>query len=418
MKTRSLFILSFLLVGMSVYSQKKELRDASKLIKQGSFTEAISTLKTLEGTIESADEDIQAEYYLNLGRAYAGKPNMSAEEASKSAKAFEKLKTLNSKHARGLEGELSSLRIKIFNSAVGDQNAGNYQSAADKLLASYTLSPQDTSDLYYAAINLVNAKNYSQAIGHFEKLLDLNYQGVTKLYTATHKDTGEIERFEDKADRDLLLKTGQYIKPTEEVSASKRADIISSLGILYIDQDNLDKAKTLIAEARAVSPNDISLVQAEATIALKLNDMKKYNELMQQVVASDPDNHELYFNLGVSAANMKDFDNAQKYYLKALEIEPNYYNANINYALLIIEKGDELVEEMNSLGMSAADNKKYDQLQEQLYGLYRESIPYFKKATEIKKDDVELKRTLMNIYTILGDDAEAKKIRETLQGDQ
>ena len=202
------------------------------------------------------------------------------------------------------------------------------------------------------------------------------------------------------------------------MSASIRADIISSLGILYIDQDNLDKAKTLIAEARAVSPNDISLVQAEATIALKLNDMKKYNELMQQVVASDPDNHELYFNLGVSADNMKDFDNAQKYYLKALEIEPNYYNANINYALLIIEKGDELVEEMNSLGMSAADNKKYDQLQEQLYGLYRESIPYFKKATEIKKDDVELKRTLMNIYTILGDDAEAKKIRETLQGDQ
>lgn len=403
---------------MSVYSQKKELREASKLIKQGSFTEAIATLKTLEGTIESTDADTQAEYYLNLGRAYAGNTNITAADAAKSAEAFEKLRSLNSKHARGLDDELFTLRVKIVNSAVADQNSGKHQSAADKLFASYTLSPRDTSDLYYAAINLVNAKNYSQAINYFEKLLDMNYEGVTKLYTATNKETGEIERYENKADRDLLIKTGQFIKPTEEVSSSKRADIISSLGILYIDQDNLDKATSLIAQARAASPNDISLVQAEAAIALKMNDMKKYNELMQQVVANDPDNYELYFNLGVSASNMNDFDNAQKYYLKALEIEPNYYNANINYALLIIEKGDQLVEQMNSLGMSAADNKKYDQLQEELYGLYSEAIPYFKKATEIKKDDVELKRTLMNIYTILGNDEEAKKIRETLQGDQ
>src|SRR5690606_34936953 len=102
----------------------------------------------------------------------------------------------------------------------------------------------------------------------------MNYEGVTKLYTATNKETGEIERYENKADRDLLIKTGQFIKPTEEVSSSKRADIISSLGILYIDQDNLDKATSLIAQARAASPNDISLVQAEAAIALKMNDMK------------------------------------------------------------------------------------------------------------------------------------------------
>src|SRR5690606_5062894 len=156
--------------------------------------------------------------------------------------------------------------------------------------------------------------------------------GNTVTYTAVDKSTGEEEKFSSKEDRDLLLKTGQYTKPAQ-ITSSKRGDVISSLGILYIEQKKLDKAKALIEEARRIAPNDISLIQADAEITYKLGDMERYDELMQEVVAADPNNPVLYYNLGVSAANIKNFDKAEEYYKMALSLDPDYYDANINIAV-------------------------------------------------------------------------------------
>jgi len=418
MKRKSILILSALLIGLTGYTQKKELRDAAKLIKQGSFTQAKATLASIEALMGSADADTQAEYYLYLSQAYSGPATLTSEDISKSAEAINKLRSFsNSKFTKEIDSELYNLRVKIVNSAVADQNSGNHQSAADKLYASYMISPKDTSDLYYAAINSVSAKNYDQAVSYFEKLHELGFVGNTVTYTAVDKSTGEEEKFSSKEDRDLLLKTGQYTKPAQ-ITSSKRGDVISSLGILYIEQKKLDKAKALIEEARRIAPNDISLIQADAEITYKLGDMERYDELMQEVVAADPNNPVLYYNLGVSAANIKSFDKAEEYYKMALSLDPDYYDANINLAVLISDKAESIIDEMNSLGMSAADNKKYEALQVKLHGVYEQAIPYLEKAVELRPNNVDVLRSLMNIHSVLGNDEKAKMIKAKIESGQ
>lgn len=418
MKKTLLFIL---LASISVigYSQKKEINTAGKQIKQGSFADAKATLLSVESLIGGADTALQAEYYFVKGQAFAGLGN-AQENLIESANAFKKVLEIekasgSNKFSKQADDEILDLRVKLVNTAIADQNAERYQAAADKLYASYTISPKDTSDLFFAANNAVNAHNYKQAAEYYQTLLDLGYVGSTKQYVAVSKATGEELVTTDKLERDLLVKTGEYIKPSERITASRRADIIRNLGVIYIDQDKIDEATSLIAEARKENPKDISLINAEAQIALKMNDMVKYNRLMQQIVESDSDNPELFFNLGVSSASIGDIAKAEEYYKKSLEINPDYYNSALNLAVLLaMDKTKPLVEEMNGLGMSAADNKRYDALVKERNILYQASVPYFEKAISIRPGETELIRTLMNIHSVLGNDAEANKLKAKL----
>ena len=75
----------------------------------------------------------------------------------------------------------------------------------------------------------------------------------------------------------------------------------------------------------------------------------------------------------------------------------------------------ELVEKMNSLGNSRADNIKYEQLQMQREGLFLEAVPVLENLTEIDPSNVEALTTLKNIFGTIGDAANFKKMKEKLE---
>ena len=52
-----------------------------------------------------------------------------------------------------------------------------------------------------------------------------------------------------------------------------------------------------------------------------------------------------------------------EFYKKALELKPDYPSAQVNLGALILRDEMKIVDEMNSLGMSKADSKKYDALE-------------------------------------------------------
>src|SRR5690606_29844403 len=288
-----------------------------------------------------------------------------------------------------------------------------YAKAAEKLTLSYKVS-QDPSDLFFAAGNQVNAKNYDEALTLYQKLLDLGYTGETKEYVATHKETGEVVPFESENMRNIHVKSGEYIKPQVRTTASRKGEILKNMTLIYIQEGKTDEAKELMASARKENPNDVNLMRAEADMSYNMGDMRRYNELMNQIVATDPDNPEIHFNLGVASAELGEAEKAEKYYKKALELRPDYKGALINLAVLKLSKERDLVEQMNSLGTTRADNLRYDELKKQLEGIYREAIPYLENARNIDQKNVEITRTLMNIYGQLGEEAKQKELKARL----
>jgi tetratricopeptide (TPR) repeat protein len=171
--------------------------------------------------------------------------------------------------------------------------------------------------------------------------------------------------------------------------------------LIYINQGEDEKAVALMARARAANPDDVNLMRSEADLAYKMGDLEKYRQVMEEVVTTDPNNPELFYNLGVSAMQVGENDRAKTYYARALELDPSYSFAQINMASLILQDERSIVEEMNNLGTSAADNRRYDELKEERKNMYREALPYLEGASQTVPDNIDVLRTLMNIYSQL-----------------
>jgi tetratricopeptide (TPR) repeat protein len=209
--------------------------------------------------------------------------------------------------------------------------------------------------------------------------------------------------------------SGQYTNPDERMAPSVKGDILRNIAIIYTSKGEREKAMKVMADARKENPGDASLMRAEADMAYQAGDMQKYNKLMDEIIATDPTNPELYYNLGVGYAKNGENDKAIEKYKKALSLDPDYAAAQINIAATMLGKEGAIVEEMNNLGTSTADNKRYDELKDKRKQLYLETIPYLESAVKLRPDNIELVRTLMNIYSQVGEDAKQAEMKAKLQ---
>ncbi len=404
---------AFIGISAFTFAQDKEIKKAQKAIKKGDFTEAMQYVNEAESLIAGADNDTKTEFYLAKAETILGTAGNDSAKLQNAADAFMMAQKSNVENKMAAEMDLvgQKTRAGLVNSAIVDQNAQNYKDAATKLYTSYMVSKKDTSDLYFAAGNAVNAKDYKTAIDYYKTLYDVGYTGSTKEFVATNKETGEVEKFDSKDQRDIMVKTGEFIKPEARNAESKRGEILRNMTLIYIEQGDNEKATSLMADARKENPKDMGLLRADADMAYKLGNLDKYNKLMEEVVASDPENSELYYNLGVGSAGIGMKDKAMGYYKKALELNPTYTSAQINIAALMLAAEKDLVDKMNALGTSSADNKKYEEYKKEREQLYRDAIPYLESAIQSKPDNLQVAKTLANIYSQIGEDAKAKEMK-------
>lgn len=413
MKTRIL-ITGLAFVSAISFAQKKEIKKAEKAIKSNEYSEALTYLNEAEPMLGAADDEMKAQFYAARGEALLGSGGTDYSKLKGAADAFSQALKLAPNMEAQLSVSLQNLRAGLINGAIKDQNAGQYKMATDKLYTSYLVS-RDASDLYFAASNAVNGKDYETALKYYQMALDAGYTGETEEFVATDKETGEVIAFENENIRNIAIKTGEYIKPEKRVTESKKGEILRNMTLIYIEQGDNEKAMELMKDARAASPDDVYLMRADADMSYKMGDIARYNELMGKIVASDPENPEIYFNLGVGSAEIGNNEKAIEYYEKALELNPDYESALINMAVLKLSAEDKLVEEMNNLGNSRADNQKYDELKQQRKDIYISTKPYLEKALELNPNNPDVVRTLMNIYGQLAEDAKYQEMKAKLE---
>ncbi len=401
---KQLMLVIALMATTIVIGQKKELRKAQKALESLNYTETLNLLNQAEVKFAEMDKDQVVQFYLMKTEALIGSGEAVSDNNLTNA-----VEALSQAKSRGLSGEaqeranriIGTLRGVFVNKAIEAQNNEKYAQAADLLTQGYTLSPVDTSFLYYAAGNLVNGQLFDQALEKYTQLLDMGYTGIREEFYAVSKASGEEVLFESRAQREEGMKFGLYEQPRDVKTESVESDLLQKVTLIYINQGEDEKAVALMARARAANPNDVNLMRSEADLAYKMGDMVKYREVMEEVVTTDPNNPELFYNLGVSAMQVGESDRAKTYYARALELDPSYSFAQINMASLILQDERSIVEEMNNLGTSAADNRRYDELKEERKEMYREALPYLEGASQTVPDNIDVLRTLMNIYSQL-----------------
>ncbi|MGI9560432.1 MAG: tetratricopeptide repeat protein [Flavobacteriaceae bacterium] len=404
-------ILGFVMIFVgSISAQKKELRNAGKALDKGNFEKATMALNTAEAFLESMDDKQKSEFHLLKSKLYFNGGAANLEDTVMAIEAFEKVSNPN--NAQSKEKHLVNLINHLVNKGSDFVEKNDYSSASDCFSNAYRISKKDTIYLYYAASSSVNAKEYDKSLTMYKELKSLNFTGIEKQYFALNIITNMEEAFDNKLLRDASVQAKTHSNPTEKKSKSRYPEIIKNMALIYNQMGDTEKALGAMLEARAENPDDLNLILTEANVYYAMGNIDKFKSLLEYATELDSENPELQYNLGVIAAEANDVENAKKYYTRAIELNPKYVNAYINLAALILGQEESIIDEMNNLGTSAADDRRYDELRLERKELYFEAIPYLEQAIDIDSNNFQAARTLSNIYSATGDDAKAKEYRD------
>ena len=412
MKTYYSLILA-LVVAFSVTAQKKELKAAQKLVDAASYDDAYTFLTENSDLLGSAEPKYASQYHYLIGTTLQAKKEfLSVVEAFDKVKSIEKEAGLN-KYTQLIKNNNARLVADVVNQAVSFNTAANYKDAGELLYLAYELDNENLDYLYYAASSAVNAGAFKKALPYYLTLKDKNYTGVVTKYYATEVATGE-ESEVDETTFNIYKKSKEFTNLREGLSESRLPEIVKNIALIHVSNGDNEAAMTSIKDARKLSPKDVGLILTEADLYIKLGDESRFAMLMEEAIAQDPDNAILYYNLGVVNGNEGKREKAIGYYKKAIELDPSYEASYLNLSSIILEGESDIVEQMNSLGTSAADNRKYDQLKSQRQGLFLEAVPYLEQLVNINPKNKEAITTLKNIFGTIGDTANFKKYRDML----
>ena len=404
-----------LLIGVTAFAQKDELKLAEKAIKKGDYAAAFTEVGKLEGMVSGMDDKTLAKYYYLRGETYAGmaKTDPSKENYAESAEAFNSLfevekESGTDKYTSLAQPTLNTMVSEVSAAGVKDYQDKNYSAAKSELYQVYTMSPIDTVFLEYAANAAYLDKDYDLALEYFTELKDIGYTGITKEFTAVNKETGQREDMGSQTQMDLMVKSGSYVDPKVNVTESKTPTIIKNIAFVHVEMGDTEKAIEAVQDARKVDPTDVNLILTEANLQIKLENKDEFAKLMNEAIELDPKNPALFFNLGVISAEQGDIEKAKEYYNKAIELDPEYVDAYINLGSAMLDADRALVEEMNQ---NLNNFDKYDEVKARQVELYKEVIPVYEKAYDLNPDDLDTIRTLMSLYENTGMDAKFQEMR-------
>jgi len=400
-----------LLMGTFSFAQKKELKTAEKAIKNSNFAEAKSALSTVSPMLSSLDSKLKDKYYyLNAQALYANGSGSSADIDS----ALENLASIQTSTPGATE-----LKQSMVNSflSVGNESyeSKDFAKASDNFEKAYRVSTKDTLYLYYASSMSVSVQDYDRSLKLYNELKDLGFTGITTEFAALNLESGEVDPFQDENLRDISVKAGTHSTPTTKKTESKRGEIVKNIALIYVNKGENEKAIAAMKDARDAYPDDISLLLSEANVHYKMGNTDEFKRLLEEATAKDPENAELQYNLGVIAAESGDNESAKAYYNKSIELDPKYVNSQINMAALLLSEEEVLIEEMNGLGSSSKDDKRYDELKQMRKDLYSNAIPYLESALKIDSENIQAAKTLMNIYSVTGEDAKFDVLKAKIE---
>lgn len=397
-----------LVISSFAFAQKKEIKEAEKALKNNDFANAKTALSAAEALNSEMDDKTMAKFYYLKGQAYYANGMASDADITEALNSFQMLGDIESKSGKKVyTPRADEMKVSMSNGFLDKAqtalNRKDHAASSINFENAYRTSPMDTLYLFNAALLATSSKNYDEAIRMYDDLIKIGYTGITKEFRATDKETGEEQNFPSQAMRDISVKAGTHEKSRNVTTKSQVGEMAKNVALIYIEKGETDKALDAIEKAKISNPNDFNLLLSEANVRYKLGEIETYKVLISKALELEPNNVDLLFNLGVVAGEDGDFDEAINFYNRAIKADATYIRAYMNSAALILDKEQGIIDEMNGLGTSAADDKKYEQLQEDRLNVYREAMPYLKTALENEPKNVNAAKTLMNIYSVLGD---------------
>lgn len=260
----------------------------------------------------------------------------------------------------------------FYNLGVLDYNDKDYKGSAQNFYQAFivnqSLGRLDTTALYNAAV--------AAAIGQENQLAMQYYQQTIQL---------------------------KYEKP----------DIYSSLSDLYKAQGDTAMAIQVVEQGRKIYPDDFNLLITEINLALATNDKDKAKADLELAMQIDKTNPSIFFAVGTIYDQLGNVTLAADAYQKAIDLNPDYFEANYNLGALYVNQAAEILTKANELPLDAIE--EYNKQKALADDMLRKSLPYLEKAYQLMPEDTNTLVSLKEIYTRLGMTDKLKVVDEQLK---
>ncbi len=427
MKTKHIILASALLFSAITFAQKDQIKAAEKALKNGNSAEAKSILIGAESLIANATPAEKAQFFFVKGNALmdlvtkkVDTENNQAEAAKAYLNVLDTEKTSGKpKYSNQAKVAIASLKDKLIAAAVVEENAKNYAVSSKYIKAAYDLDKSDLEKLYYAANDARYANLFDQALKYYQELRAKNFTGEATSYFAKSVITDKEEYFgndaEAKKNRDQSVKSKIHTNPRDEKTPSKKPEIIRNIALILADKGDKKAAIEAIKEARAENPDDVSLITTQADLYYDLKDLESYKKTINEALEKNPNDAVLIYNLGIISSRSNQAVDAEKYFKRAIEINPKYFDAYANLAELKLSEDAKYVAELKKLTSSDKDNKRFTVIRAEQYKIYNAALPYLEKAYDINTNDKAISATLLSVYRALEMTDKAKALKAKLE---
>jgi tetratricopeptide (TPR) repeat protein len=250
----------------------------------------------------------------------------------------------------------NSLALNLFVQGSARFKAKDYEGALKSFETQINITESDkyagvvdTGMYYNAGVAAVNSRKYNEAIKYFNKCVEMKYLGIDPYY-----------------------------------------QIYES----YLGLGDTVKAESILMNLPNVFPNDKSITLQLIDLYLK---SKRYEEALKYIIVAKenyPSDYNLFYAAGIIFLNKNKFDEAITELVRSIELKPDFFDTQYGLGAAYINKAAGMFLKANDI----MDVKKYSAAIDSANDVYAKALPYLEKANELKPDDVDTMRSLMELY--------------------
>lgn len=358
-------------------AQNSAVTNAILFQRQGTLDKARTEI---DKAVQNPKTSTKAKTWYTRGEIYDGMvaspiygKSLAAGEGAKTAfESYQKTIELDGKDGefgKQATAKMDNLYGLALNAGVESYNAKNYDEAIKSYQMAQQIRPQDTTAYLYSAYAAGAKQDYASVKSTYAKLMGMNY---------------------------------------------KSPQMYSSLLQIAREEKNEAEAAKILQQALQAYPTNKGFMLDDLNTDLTAGRAKEALAKIDRAIAADPTNSSLYAVKGSLLDQNKQPEQALAAYRKAVEINPENFDAQFNMGVYNYNKAAENFTKASKMDMATyqksgkkleADGKKY----------FEQSLPFFEKALQLQPNDRSTITSLQKVYVRLGRNADAEKMNAKLE---
>ena len=317
---------------------------------------------------------------------------------------------------------LGNFHYKVFQADTAPYNELSKTPLVDAYKSYKKAIKLDDKNLYTIKLEVImpNIKNafVNKGIAYYEE--ENTEEAMKSFIYAYQVGKLPLQIFEGTVDSALVYNIGMAAYNCKKYDTAKKymrkaieldykypgAGIYNILKEIELVEGDTAAALEVLKEGYQAYPEQMLLVLTNFYLQ---NDMpKEALEYLQIAKEKDAENPDYSFAEGTLYESLEKPEKAIASYEEALEIDPEFFNANYNLGVLYYNKVVDLLREADKI----KNNKKYNEAKNEAMKELKKAVPYLEKAEELEPNNLEVLSTLKSVYYWLEMEDEYNRIQK------